>query len=58
MQLKKEREQVQQQLSGLNAVLTAIAGVYRGAANREGRHLEVNHELAARSLHSQQSLTF
>jgi hypothetical protein len=29
-----------------------------GAANREGRHLEVNYEFAARSRHSQQSLTF
>jgi hypothetical protein len=49
---------VQQQLSGQNAALTALAGVYRGAANREGRHLEVSYELAARSRHSQQSLTF
>ena len=53
-----ERERVEQQLSGLNAALTAFAGAYRGAVNREGRHLEVNYELAARSRHSQQSLTF
>jgi hypothetical protein len=57
-ELKKERDRVQQQLSGPNAVLTALAGVYRGAANREGRHVEVNYELAARSRHSQQSPTF
>ena len=57
-QLKKERDRVEQQLSGLNAALTAFAGVYRGAVNREGRHLEVNYEFAARSRHSQQSPTF
>ena len=57
-QLKKERDRVRKQLLGLETALTAFAGVYRGAANREGRHLEVNHELAARSLRSQQSRTF
>jgi hypothetical protein len=31
MQLKKERDRVEQQLSGLNAALAAFAGVYRGA---------------------------
>jgi len=30
MQLKKERDRVAQQLSGLNAALEAFAGVYRG----------------------------
>jgi hypothetical protein len=55
---KKERDLIEQQLSGLNAALAAIGGVYRGAANREGRHLEVNYELVARSRHSQQSPTF
>jgi hypothetical protein len=29
-QLKKERDRVQQQLTGLNAALEAFAGVYRG----------------------------
>ena len=29
-QLKKERDRVEQQLSGLNAALVAFAGVYRG----------------------------
>ena len=29
-QLKKERDRVEQQLSGLNAALAAFAGVYRG----------------------------
>ena len=29
-QLKKERDRVQQQLSGLNAALEAFAGVYQG----------------------------
>ena len=31
-QLKKERDRVEQQLSGLNAALAAFAGVYRGTA--------------------------
>ena len=31
-QLKEERERVERQLSGLNAALTAFAGVYRGTA--------------------------
>jgi hypothetical protein len=30
-QLKKERDLVQKQLSGLNAAITAFAGVYTGA---------------------------
>ena len=30
-QLKKERDHVEKQLSGLNAALLAFAGVYRGA---------------------------
>ena len=30
-QLKKERDKVEQQLSGLNAALVAFAGVYRTA---------------------------
>jgi hypothetical protein len=29
-QLQKERDRVEQQLSGLNAALVAFAGVYRG----------------------------
>jgi hypothetical protein len=29
-QLKKERDRVEKQLSGLNAALSAFAGVYRG----------------------------
>jgi hypothetical protein len=31
-QLKKERDRVEQRLSGLNAALAAFAGVYRGTA--------------------------
>ena len=31
-QLKKERDRVEQQLSGLNAALAEFAGVYRGTA--------------------------
>jgi hypothetical protein len=31
-QLKKERDRVEKQLSGLNAALAAFAGVYRGTA--------------------------
>jgi len=30
--LRKERDRVEQQLSGLNAALAAFAGVYRGTA--------------------------
>jgi hypothetical protein len=42
-QLKKERDRVEQQLSGLNAALTAFAGVYRGAAKpgRKRRKMSV-----------------
>ena len=36
-QLKKERDQVQQQLSGLNAALAAFAGVYNHAAEGQPR---------------------
>ena len=53
-----QRNPERRQLSGLNAALTAFAGAYRGEVNREGRHLEVNYELAAHSRHSQRSLTF
>jgi hypothetical protein len=35
-QLQKERDRVEQQLSGLNAALAAFAGIYRGTA-RPGR---------------------
>jgi hypothetical protein len=42
-QLKKERDRVEQQLSGLNAALAAFAGVYRGAAKpgRKRRKMSV-----------------
>jgi len=42
-QLKKERDRVEQQLSGLNAALTAFAGVYRGTAQptRKRRKMSV-----------------
>jgi len=36
-QLKKERDRVQHQLSGLNAALAAFAGVYRGSAGTKSR---------------------
>ena len=36
-QLKKERDRVQQQLSGLNAALAAFAGVYRSSAGARPR---------------------
>jgi hypothetical protein len=32
-QLKKERDRVKRQLTGLNAALTAFAGVYSGSTN-------------------------
>jgi len=42
-QLKKERDRVEQQLSGLNAALAAFAGVYRGTAKpgRKRRKMSV-----------------
>jgi hypothetical protein len=36
-QLKKERDRVEMQLTGLNAALTAFAGVYSGAINGKRR---------------------
>jgi hypothetical protein len=36
-QLKKERDRVQQQLSGMNAALEAFAGIYRGKAGTKPR---------------------
>jgi hypothetical protein len=36
-QLKKERDLVEKQLSGLNAALAAFVGVYRGAAPAQKR---------------------
>jgi hypothetical protein len=39
-QLKKERDRVQKQLSGLNAALTAFAGVYgNGQPSRKRRKM-------------------
>jgi len=35
-QLKKERDRVQQQLSGLNAALAAFAGVYSSRGSKPG----------------------
>ena len=35
-QLKKERDRVQQQLSGLNAALAAFAGVYTNQGGKAG----------------------
>jgi hypothetical protein len=35
-QLKKERDRVQQQLSGLNAALAAFAGVYTNHGSKAG----------------------
>ncbi len=35
-QLKKERDRVQQQLSGLNAALAAFAGVYTNDGSKAG----------------------
>jgi len=35
-QLKKERDRVQQQLSGLNAALAAFAGVYTNQGSKAG----------------------
>jgi hypothetical protein len=36
-QLKQERDRVEKQLSGLNAALTAFAGVYSGSTNGKRR---------------------
>ena len=38
-QLKQERDRVEKQLSGLNAALTAFAGVYGGKPTRERRKM-------------------
>jgi hypothetical protein len=38
-QLKKERDRVERQLSGLNAALTAFAGVYAGKPMRKRRKM-------------------
>ena len=40
-QLKKERDRVEKQLSGLNAALTAFAGVY-GGRKPSGRRRKVS----------------
>jgi hypothetical protein len=37
MQLKKERDRVEKQLSGLNAALSAFAGVYAGTTSTRKR---------------------
>jgi hypothetical protein len=40
--LKKERDRVEQQLTGLNAALAALAGVYRGGKpTRKRRKMSV-----------------
>ncbi len=39
-QLKKERDRVQQQLSGLNAALAAFAGVYTNHGSKAGAGTE------------------
>jgi hypothetical protein len=44
-QLKKERDRVEQQLSGLNAALAAFAGVYRGTAKPGSK----GHKMSAKS---------
>jgi hypothetical protein len=38
-QLKRERDRVKQQLSGLNAALAAFAGVYNGTATKRRRKI-------------------
>ena len=40
-QLRKERDRVERQLSGLNAALAAFAGVYRGKPIRKRRKMSV-----------------
>jgi hypothetical protein len=41
-QLKQERDRVEQQLSGLNAALTAFAGVYRGTSKPRGKRRKMS----------------
>jgi hypothetical protein len=41
-QLKKERDRVEQQLTGLNAALAAFAGVYRGTAKPTGKRRKMS----------------
>ena len=43
-QLKKERDRVERQLSGLNAALTAFAGVYSG-----GKPVRKRRKMSAKS---------
>jgi len=43
-QLKQERDRVEQQLSGLNAALTAFAGVYGG-----GKPIRKRRKMSAKS---------
>jgi hypothetical protein len=44
-QLKKERDRVERQLSGLNAALTAFAGVYGGTV----KPMRKRHKMSAKS---------
>ena len=51
-QLKKERDHVEKQLSGLNAALAAFAGVYRGTkptAKRAARPTPKRRKVSAKS---------
>jgi len=41
-QLKEERDRVERQLSGLNAALTAFAGIYRGTAKPTGKRRKMS----------------
>jgi hypothetical protein len=47
-QLKKERDRVEQQLSGLNAALTAFAGVYRGTAKPGRKRRKMSAKIRAK----------
>jgi hypothetical protein len=47
-QLKQERDRVERQLSGLNAALTAFAGVYRGTAKPGRRRRKMSAKARAK----------
>jgi hypothetical protein len=47
-QLKKERDRVERELSGLNAALSAFIGAYKGKAKPTGRRRKVSAESRAK----------
>ena len=46
-QINKEKSRLEKQLSGLNAALTAFAGVYRGTAKRRAKPTRKRRKMSA-----------